>query len=138
MSKLKHRAPGQGKNIKTRTSESVNPDTLHPAFGLTHLRGDYCVTRCKDEEKLALIDRLYKLSQLTWIQIKCSDRHTYGCEVIPRNQIRPLVPAIITDDVDILALRFYKLAPMVGFRDREIFHIVWLDREFKLYDHGKH
>ena len=43
------------------------------------------------------------------------------------------IPSVITPDVKILAFRF---CAMVGFRDGVIFHVVWLDRGFTLYDHG--
>ncbi len=136
--KLKNRPPDQGGKIKTKDSDAPNYDALAPAFCLKHVRGDYCVTKCSDEDKIALIEKIHGFGKFTWAQIKCQNRHTWGCEAIPRNAIRAAIPSVITEDVTILAFRFNKLAPMVGFREREVFHIVWLDREFTLYDHGGH
>jgi hypothetical protein len=37
--------------------------------------------------------------------------------------------------VKLLAFRAYDLVAMVGYRKGRIFHVVWIDREFKLYAH---
>ena len=43
----------------------------------------------------------------------------------------------LTEDVQrLIAFRFAGNAPMVGYRVQAIFYILWLDRDFTLYDHG--
>jgi hypothetical protein len=59
-----------------------------------------------------------------------------GYERISRNAIRGAIPSHIAKEVAFIAFRFYRKAPMVGYRDGDIFHIIWIDREFKLYAHG--
>ncbi len=46
------------------------------------------------------------------------------------------MPSVVTEEVNLIAFRFCGKAPVVGFRARRIFHVLWLDRAFKLYDHG--
>lgn len=77
-----------------------------------------------------------KVSQLTWQEINQAPRHGLGTEIIDRLAIKDRLPGCITEDTNILALRFHGKAPMVGFRLAEVFYIVWLDRAFQLYDHG--
>jgi hypothetical protein len=137
VSQLKHRAPDQGAHIKTRDAPSINYDTLSPAFCLKYLRGEYCVTKCSLQEKADLVEKMHGFGNLTWAQMKCQPRHKWGCETIPRKQIKAAIPSVITDDVTILVMRFQGTKPMVGFREREVFHIIWLDRDFTLYDHGR-
>lgn len=91
---------------------------------------------CTKDEKAALASTLYKLSQLSWKELRLQPRHGLGYELISRNSIRVGIPKHITEDVDIIAFRFKGKAPMVGYRDEGIFRIVWLDRDFTLYDHG--
>jgi len=45
------------------------------------------------------------------------------------------IPASITDDVTIWAIRFAGMNPMVGYKRGDVFHIVWLDHNFSVYEH---
>ena len=96
----------------------------------------YCVSKCEKNEKVAILDKLHQLSQLTWVQLHQSPKHSYGYEKIPRNAIKRPVPSQITEDVTLIAFRFHGKAAMVGYREHEIFHIIWFDRDFSLYNHG--
>ncbi len=73
---------------------------------------------------------------MTWNEIICAQRHGMGFETISRDEIRRPMPAHITDDTTIIAFRFSGMKPMVGYRSQSMFHIVWFDRAFTLYDHG--
>ncbi|MBI5892747.1 MAG: hypothetical protein HZB79_03685 [Deltaproteobacteria bacterium] len=120
---------------KNNSSPQDNP----PVFSLWHIKDSHCVKKCVQEEKAAFADKLRELSQLTWMQIMGTQRHGNGYEKIERSAINETIPPHITEDVHIIAFRFYKKAPMIGYRDplnRSIFHIVWLDREYNVYNHG--
>ena len=73
---------------------------------------------------------------MTWAQIKTADRMGLGFETIARSSITAGIPRHITDDVRLLAFRFFGNAPMVGYRDGRVFFVLWLDRSFTLYNHG--
>ncbi|RKZ51237.1 MAG: hypothetical protein DRR16_14980 [Candidatus Parabeggiatoa sp. nov. 3] len=77
-----------------------------------------------------------RLSQLTWAEISKSSRHGLGYEKIARTSIRAPIPKHIKDDIVFIAFRFYGKAPMVGYRTDAIFHILWIDRNFTLYEHS--
>ncbi|EML0361258.1 hypothetical protein RI835_000583 [Providencia rettgeri] len=62
-------------------------------------------------------------------------RHGLGFEKIKSSSIKASIPKHITDDVDLIAFRFFGMSPMVGYRNESTFFIVWLDRSFTLYDH---
>lgn len=72
---------------------------------------------------------------MSWLEIRNAPRHGLGTEKISRDSLKVIVPASITEDVQFLALRFSGMKPMVGFRRNEIFHVVWLDRAFSLFNH---
>jgi hypothetical protein len=73
---------------------------------------------------------------MTWNDIIQADRHGFGREQIAQNNIRPQIPAHVTADISLIALRFSGNKPMVGYQRNDVFHIVWFDRDYDLYDHG--
>lgn len=58
-----------------------------------------------------------------------------GFEKIEPSQVRQSLPSSVTEDVNLIAFRFSGKAPMVGYRDGQVFHVLWLDHDFSLYDH---
>ena len=134
--RIKTRSFDRGKKFAAKEIEEIPPEQQAPVFSLRHIdRGKYCLSACNKNEKAAFADTLYKLSQLTWGQLKVAHRHGCGYETIVRTSIRDGIPAHITDDVNFIAFRFCALAPMVGYRDGVTFHILWLDPGFLLYPH---
>jgi hypothetical protein len=99
-----------------RTREVTSPDDEHPVFSLRYLQDDFGLRHCTREEKAALIDTLYRLSQLTWAQLRLAPRHGLGYERIASRAIRAPNPHGVTEDVAYIAFRFHGLAPMVGYR----------------------
>lgn len=133
--KFKSPEPGKGQHFKPPAVSEENADQRPPIFCLRWLHSEWGLAQCTIEEKAAFADTLYRLSQLTWLEIKNLGRHANGTEKIPHNQIKAGKPTHLTDDVPLLAFRFCAKAPMVGYRDGAVFHILWLDRAFKLYKH---
>ncbi|NOT58991.1 MAG: hypothetical protein HOP19_02075 [Acidobacteria bacterium] len=126
----------QGKRILAHDVDEPNHDQKCPVFSFEHLQSAYCITNCTSDERAAFTERMRLLSQLTWAQIKCLPKHGLGFEKIAQHAIQTGIPSHITADVALIAFRFFGKAPMVGYRDRRIFHILWFDRDFTLYDHG--
>lgn len=108
---------------------------MRPKFCLEHLQKDHCLSKCTLEEKAAFADRIHEMSQQTWQELSQAHRHKQGFEAIDRSSIKGRFPSALTADVTIYAFRFHGMAPMVGFRTNEVFHVVWFDRAFNLYDH---
>lgn len=83
-----------------------------------------------------MLDKIRRLSKLSWREIRQSGRHDLGPEKIDQGSIRAPIPQFITDDVRLLVFRAIGKAPMVGYRSGRIFYVIWVDRTFTLYDHG--
>jgi hypothetical protein len=128
----------QKRNKLTSVKVSFSTQQEHPIFCLKYLdRKYYSLSVCTKEEKAAFADTLDRLSQLTWAEISKSSRHGLGYEKIAQNSIRATIPKHIKkDDIILIAFRFYGKAPMVGYRKNTIFHILWIDRDFTLYQHS--
>ena len=73
---------------------------------------------------------------LTWNEIKRAGRHGLGTEKISKDAIKEATPKFITEEIDTyLVFRYNGLKPMVGYRQRDVFYILWFDSDFTLYDH---
>ncbi|WP_272538544.1 hypothetical protein [Providencia sp. PROV197] len=119
----------------SKPSKDDLPENNPPVFSLRYLQKGYCLDCCQKDEKAALADKLFTLSKLSWSEIKGLPRHGLGFEKIKSSSINASIPKHITDDVDLIAFRFFGMSPMVGYRNESTFFIVWLDRAFTLYDH---
>ena len=126
--------PQTGQSLAPNLSVSSQGES--PAFCLKYLSGHYCLTKCEQSEQAALAATLHKLCKLTWGDIQQAHRHGAGFETIARHSIKTGIPAAIGEDVRLLAFRFSGKKAMVGFRTGRIFHVVFLDPKFTLYDHG--
>jgi hypothetical protein len=128
---------GKGKRIAGPPPVAeLPPQQQTPTFCLHYLHKDFCLLLCTKDEKAGFADTLHQLSQLTWAQIAQAPRKGLGYEIIPQEAIRAGLPPQVTKEVKILAFRFFGNATMVGYREGRLFHVLFLDREFKLYDHG--
>ena len=128
--------PKASARIKTPSGGVENPQALPPIFSLADMQRGYCVDDCDKEHQAAFARALWDRAQMTWLDITVARRHGLGIEEIPRSSFKVAIPRHITPDVDFIALRFHGKAPMVGYRDGRIFHVLWLDHDFGVYDHG--
>jgi hypothetical protein len=107
-----------------------------PVFSFEFLQGSHCITLCESDDQIAFVSKLKELSQLTWNQIRNTQRHGLGSEKIERSSLHVAIPKAIKEDATFIAIRFSGLKPMVGYQDGRIFHIIWFDKNYDLYDHG--
>ena len=134
--RLKARELAESDKLKAPDSAAV-PTLDYPVFCFKHLQSGHNVGDCSQQDKIDLIERLSKLSTLTWDQIRLAPRHGFGTEKIALNSIHPTVPTFISEDVDhLLALRFSGLKPFLGLRRGPVFHIIFIDHGFDVYNHG--
>lgn len=134
--RVKQQKAEKGAKVQAHRSSDELSQQNPPTFSLRYLRGDYCLSKCEKEQKAAFADTLHKLSQMTWQEIFQAHKHGLGCEKISRDAIKSGIPTEISEDVKFIAFRFYGKAPMVGYRVDSVFYVVWLDRDYTLYDHG--
>lgn len=107
---------------------------LNPVFSLTHVQPSCCLSKCTREEKASFADKIHVLCKLTWRDIFHSPKHANGLEPLPHSAFNN-VPDQFKNE-KIVAFRFDGKKPMVGYRKRDVFYIIWFDRDFTLYSHG--
>ena len=112
--------------------------TAYISFSFKYLTDhtNHHINACGVEGKDAFLERMHRLSSMTWNEIYTTHRHSFGSEKIPQNIIRVQLPNIVTKEVSLIALRYHNNAPMVGFRRDSTFYIIWFDPNLSLYDHG--
>ncbi len=126
-------------NIKISIPKTVEIEFDHPVFCFSYLHKDFGLDACTNTEKRNFIEQIVMLSRLTWNQIQLAGRHQAGSEKIALDSIRTKLPPEfpLSEEVNtLLAFRFDGKKAFVGFRDKFIFHIFYIDRAFKAYNHG--
>ncbi|QRN40600.1 MAG: hypothetical protein GKC53_00185 [Neisseriaceae bacterium] len=132
------RKKGKVRLSQAGLSTDGNNDKKRPVFSFHQMQEKhYCLDACNDKEKISLIRTLDKLSQSTCQELKNVHRHKLGAEKINYSAIKgcPVPDFIIEQNITLLAFRFCSKKPMVGYREGQIYHILWLDRDYSLYQH---
>ena len=136
MGRIKKKIPNKGLRITHGESSATNHDLEHPLFSLKHINKSHCLSSCTKDEKAAFADTLHKLSKNTWRELRQMPRHGMGYEKIAASSLNTDLPAHLADqDINLIAFRFNAMAPMVGYREKSTFHVIWIDRNFTLYNH---
>lgn len=127
----------KGKNVPPNApnEQSATEESDYPIFCFRYLDRKYHIDGCQKDEKIAFLERLIKLSTLSWNQIHLSDRHGFGTEKIAWKAIKKQIPIGFSEDDNLFALRFQGLKPFLGCRRGTVFHILFIDRDFSLYEH---
>lgn len=134
MSKIKKKNVQQNKIKVPSENSSIQLD--YPIFCFRHLQ---TVPNNDHEFYSDFIERLKKLSSLSWNQIIITDRHSFGTEQIPVKQIKPKLPKFVTPEITrLIAFRANgDNRPFLGLRNGSVFHIIFLEERFgDVYDHN--
>lgn len=137
MAKFKRRERDAAVTLTARTS-AIEMDTSEarpPVFSFEYLQNGWCIQDCEAVERSKMLERLRILGKMPWRELRREHRHRYGCETIERNSLKVGIPDFLTGDVRLLVFRAFERVAMVGYKNHRVFHVVWIDREFKLYKH---
>lgn len=132
------RQPEKTQGKRFQASDPRNYDEEPVIFSLRHVQaGDYCFSELDAEHKAAFAEAVFKRKEMAWSDVKRAPRHGLGTEKIAKWAIREPEPSISTPDSKyFLALRYHGMHPVVGFRQKDVFYVLWFDHRMKLYDHG--
>lgn len=127
-------SPSPQKSINKSDIEDID----YPVFCFKYLQSQ-SIDRCKDGSFFfKFLDRLRKLSDLGWKEIRTSDRHSFGMEKIPIKDIIPQRPPCLTPDIEYL-FAFRAIGdnrPFLGIQTNKIFHVIFIESSFgDIYNH---
>ena len=105
----------------------------YPLFSFKYFN-DLSMKNCKEPQFFVdFINRLCKLSQLGWSEIRKSQTHSFGMEPMPKTQIKHqgLLPSFVTKEVDLHLFRAVgDNRVMVGLQEGKIFHVFFVEAKF--------
>ncbi len=133
MNKIKKKNAQQNK-IKIPSENSIEFD--YPIFCFRYLQ---TVSNGGYKFYSDFVERLKKISGLTWNQINDADRHGFGTEKMPVKQIKPQLPRFVTPEIThLLVFRANgDNRPFLGLRSGVVFHIIFIEEQFgDVYDHN--
>lgn len=93
---------------------------------------------CTEKQVKNFFERLSKLGQLGWSEIKRSGRHEYGWELLPKKSIKCELPRIVTPEVEKVYVFRYNNDnnPFIALRSGSVLHILLIEANFgDIYDH---
>jgi hypothetical protein len=120
---------------KIKIPNENNFEINYPIFCFKHLQ---TVPKIDYKFYADFIERLKKISNLSWNEISVSPRHGFGTEKIPVKQIKLSLPKFVSPDVtDLTVFRANgDNRPFLGLRDKNVFHIIFLEEKFgDVYNH---
>jgi hypothetical protein len=125
-----------GKRVQLKnTKPSIGYDSQKPVFSLQYMPygRSCCISRCQKNKKSRILDKILRLSQLTWAEIKKLGKES-GFETIPRDRFKVTFPPAVTPEVKILVARYDgDGGRFAGFKINDIFHVVFVGKG--LYPH---
>ena len=127
----------QKKNISNLSSIN-DSESLPPRFSFRYLSKDskYGYESLEKDHKVDLINKIVRLSQHSWAELRHMDRHKLGSEIIDKTSININLPDVITDYTNILAFRFSGMIAMLGFRSAwGTFYVIGFDSKLTAYKH---
>jgi hypothetical protein len=130
--KVKRPQEGAAGRIAPRDTSAVSFQDEPPKFSLRYVHPDYCVSACDKEDQLQFIQSMLKRKDMSWKALITSPHNKLGCETI--RTLNVPVPDCAKGK-DIISFRFSGKKAMVGFRERDVFYIIWFDRSFTVYSH---
>lgn len=120
------------KTISKSEVESLSKKD-YPLFSFRYFN-DVSMKDCKEQQFFVdYINRLCKLSQLGWNEIRKSQTHSFGMESMPKTQIKHqgLLPSFVTKEVDLHLFRAVgDNHVMVGLQEGKIYHVFFVEAKF--------
>jgi len=119
------------------SNKAVND--LFPKFSFEFNNvNDRSTAKCAKAVRVAVIDKIIRLSSLAWKEIKALPREQ-GFEKIGRDSFKSLpgdIPHKFKDQDKIDVFRLpSKKGRLIGFIEGDTFYVVWVDTKFDMYNH---
>jgi len=127
------------KTTKVNPDMNKKPESKSPVFCFRYLQTN-SIQDCEEHDFFYdFLFRLKQLGELDWATIDKTQRHGFGYEKLPVEQIKPKnLPPIVTADVkNLIVFRASgDQRPFLGIRRDNIFHVIFIESRFgDIYNH---
>jgi hypothetical protein len=138
MAKRFKESKDKNNNSKFKVEEPKDYNNKPILFSLEKVvSGEYCFSSLKDIDKKQFAESIFKRRNMTWNDANSAGKHALGFEMIPRNAIKVSIPKFITEDQKkFIVFRFNGKKPMIGYRKKNIFYVLWFDNDYSAYKHS--
>lgn len=111
------------------------PEPGYPLLCLRHLQSGWGFDDSSPDQCQQFLIKWAKRAVLTWTELVHHPKHGLGSEKLPKAKINPQIPQHLQLD-NYLVFRHQGNLPFVGFRSGDVFHVLWVEREYnQLYRH---
>jgi hypothetical protein len=126
----------KGTTAKLPVAEVINYDREHPKFCFRYTGSGNSPDDLNKDQQVALVLTLHRLAKIDWMTIKSSDHHKMGTEFIPVGQINVPIPQKFAMEDKFMFFRYQAKLPFGGVRIQDVFHILWVAKDFDdVYKH---
>lgn len=128
--------------FKANIASSKGQLSKNTIFCFKYIDNEYdadnlCGSRTQNKFQKAFIKKIQKISQITIAEVRSDDKYGFGYELLDVDQLKKDIPNSITEDIGkVNVFRFGGDGRIVGYYNKSIFHILFVDPHLKLYDHG--
>lgn len=133
MSRIKDRSAGSTNKISPRENPGGSYQDEPPKFSLQFIQASHCINKCEAEEQRDFVQAMYKRKDQSWKSLQSMPHEKLGFEPIKQG-FKVSIPQCAAEKT-LLAFRFSGQKAMIGFRERDVFYILWFDRDFSVYVH---
>ena len=130
----------KGRRILNPSDSQIKGSTNHlnPAFCFQYIQEGFTIEDCVDDKIKAIIaTKMQHLSQISWEEIQKLPRQKAGHEKISQNSLKVSIPNNTPPDREFLSFRLGggKNSVFIGYRKDQVFYVVWIDPNGKVYNH---
>lgn len=104
----------------------------YPVFSFRHADNNrYLLSEWQEDELKSLIETFKKMESLKWSEI---NKHKgLNCKPVDPDVLPAELPEMVSPDVTILQIRVSKKARIFGYRIKNVFHLIWFDRNHDVF-----
>jgi len=139
---IKNPKYNQDPQISSDITNSKGQSSENTVFCFKHIDKDYdvenlCGPKTNNKFTKSFIKKLQKISQITLSEVQGDDRKGFGYELLKIEQLKKRIPHSVTIDIQQLnVFVFGGDGRIVGYYNKNIFHILFIDTHLKIYNHG--
>lgn len=131
----------QGEKFQYKLDETISDFDKNTVFCFKHTDNAYDVDKlCSSSNKKfakGFLKKIQGISKISIADVHSSDKYTWGFELLKKELLKKSLPGSITKDIQqVHVFRFADNGRIVGFYSSNIFHVIFIDVELCLWDHG--